>query len=130
MIEDVYSTAVTFGSAPATITIDSETQITVVAPASATAAAVPVSVATVAGTATGPDFTYVAPAPVQHCVVPNLKGKKLKAAKKALVKGKCKLGTVKKLAGATAKTGKVSKQGAKDGTKLAVGAKVKVTLKP
>jgi hypothetical protein len=43
---------------------------------------------------------------------------------------KCKLGTVKKLAGATAKAGKVSKQGTKAGAKLAVGTKVKLTLKP
>jgi hypothetical protein len=33
-------------------------------------------------------------------------------------------------AGATAKTGKVLKQGTKAGAKLAVGAKVKLTLKP
>ncbi len=131
------ATAVSFGSTPATVTSDSETQITAVAPASGTAATVPVSVTTVAGTATGPGYTYVAPTPilkktvpVQHCVVPNLKGKKLKAAKAALEKAKCKLGTVKKLAGATSKSGKVSRQGSKAGAKLSVGAKVAVTLKP
>jgi IPT/TIG domain/PASTA domain len=130
------ATAVSFGSVPAAVTADSETQITAVAPASATAAAVPVSITTIAGTATGPSFTYVAPAPilkkapVVKCVVPNLKGKTLTAAKKSLAKAHCKLGKVTKLAGATPKTGKVAKQGSKAGAKLAAGAKVAVTLKP
>jgi hypothetical protein len=135
-------TALTFGSTGAAVISDSETQITVVAPANASATAVPISVTTIAGTATGPSFTYVAPPapPVvalpkvtrrpSHCVVPNLKGKKLKAAKKALSKAKCKAGSVTKLAGATPKTGKVAKQGSKPGTKLAVGAEVAVTLEP
>jgi hypothetical protein len=131
------ATAVSFGSVPAAVTADSETQITAVAPASATGVAVPVTVTTVAGTATGPSYTYVAPPiivkkapPVKHCVVPNLKGKNLQAAKKSLAKGKCKLGKVTKLSGATPKTGKVAKQGSKAGAKLAAGAKVAVTLKP
>jgi hypothetical protein len=37
---------------------------------------------------------------------------------------------VTKLGGATAKSGKVSKQGAKVGAKVAVGTKVDLTLKP
>jgi IPT/TIG domain/PASTA domain len=129
------ATSVTFGGVAAAITADSETSVTVVAPATAAAAPVPVAVTTVAGKATGPAYTYVAPVlPIlppakKYCVVPNLKGKKLKAAKAALTNAKCKLGAVKMLSGATAKTGKVSKQGSKAGTKLAVGAKVAVTLK-
>jgi hypothetical protein len=134
------ATAVTFGSATAAVSSDSETQITAVTPANGSATSVPVSVTTVAGIATGSSFTYVAPpappvvAPVvtrhpSRCVVPNLKGKKLKAAKKALSKAKCKAGSVTKLAGATSKTGKVVKQGSKPGAKLAAGAKVKLTLK-
>jgi beta-lactam-binding protein with PASTA domain len=67
-------------------------------------------------------FTYTA------CTVPKLKGKKLKAAKKALAKADCKLGKVKKLKGATTKTGKVKKQSPKPGTILAPGAKVRVKL--
>jgi IPT/TIG domain-containing protein/PASTA domain-containing protein len=133
------TTGVNFGSASAaSFTVESETQLTAVAPANASAASVSVAVTTIAGKAIASQtFGYVAPpaptpppAPVSHCVVPNLKGKKLAAAKKALVKTKCKLGTVKKLAGATTKSGKVSKQGAKPGSKLPVGAKVAVTLKP
>jgi len=83
-----------------------------------------VSVTTVAGTATSPQqFTYTA------CVVPKLNGKKLKAAKKALAKAECKLGKVKKLKGATTKTGKVKSQSPKPGKVLTPGAKVSVTIK-
>lgn len=126
-------TGVTFGSTPASFSVTSEGALTATAPPSAAAGAVAVNVTTIAGSATAPQtFTYEAPPPpvVQHCVVPNLKGKKLKAAKTALEKAKCKLGTVKKLGGATAKSGKVAKQGAKAGASVAVGTKVAVTLKP
>jgi hypothetical protein len=132
-------TGVAFGSTPATsFSVTSEGALTAVAPARATAGAVSVTVTTIAGKANAPQtFTYevppVPPAPpvvVQKCVVPNLKGKNLKAAKAALEKAKCKLGKVTKLAGATAKSGKVAGQGAKAGAKVAVGSKVTVTLKP
>ena len=97
-----------------------------------------VTVATVAGKANSPQtFTYEAPVippppptPVVQCTVPNLKGKTLEAAKAALRTAQCKLGKVTKLAGATAKSGKVTKQGAKAGAKVAVGTKVDLTLKP
>ncbi len=70
------------------------------------------------------------PPPAAHCVVPNLSGKKLKAAKKKLSKAGCKLGKVTKKNGATPKTGKVRKQSPKAGKALAPGSKVTVTLKP
>jgi hypothetical protein len=116
--------AVSFGSVPAAgFTINSEGQITAVAPASKTLGSVPVTVTTVAGTATSAQpFTY------EGCKVPQLKGKKLKAAKKKLAKANCSLGTVKKLHGATGKTGKVVKQGPKPGTILVPRSKVKITL--
>ena len=131
-------TGVAFGGTPATsFSVTSEGALTAVAPVRATAGAVPVTVTTIAGTANAPqNFTYEAPPVslvqpvVAQCVVPNLKGKTLKAAKAALEKAKCKLGTVKKLGGATAKTGKVTKQDAKPGAKVVVGTKVSVTLKP
>lgn len=117
-------TGVSFGSTPAkSFTVGNEGQITAVAPASKTLAKVPVTVTTVAGTATSAQlFAY------QGCKVPQLQGKKLKAAKKKLKKAGCKLGHVKKLGGATAKTGKVTKQGPKPGKVLVPGSKVKVTL--
>lgn len=133
-------TGVAFGSAPATsFSVTSEGALTAVAPARATAGAVSVTVTTIAGKANAPQaFTYeapppvlpIAPAPVQNCVVPNLKGKNLKVATAALEKAKCKLGKVTKLGGATAKSGKVAAQGAKAGAKLVVDSKVTVTLKP
>jgi beta-lactam-binding protein with PASTA domain len=78
----------------------------------------------VAGSATA-TYTY---SPAPHCVVPKLKGKKLKAAKKALRKALCKIGIVKKLHGATAKTGRVVNQKPGAHKVLAPGAKVSVKL--
>jgi hypothetical protein len=128
------ASSVTFGKVAATITADSQSQITVTAPATSTVGAVPVTVKTVAGrVSAGEQFTYdvaTAPVPKLQCVVPKLTGKTLTAAKKALTKAHCKLGKVEKLGGATAKSGKVSKQGSKAGAKLAAGSKVTVTLKP
>lgn len=117
-------TGVSFGSAAATFTVNSEGQITATAPPSKTLSKVPVTVTTAAGTATSTQtFAY------KGCKVPQLKGKKLKAAKKKLGKAGCKLGKVKKLGGATPKTGKVTKQSPKPGKILAPNSKVKVTLK-
>lgn len=116
-------TGVSFGSVPAVFTVNSEGQITAAAPPSKTLGAVPVTVTTAAGSATGTQaFVY------KGCKVPQLKGKKLKAAKKKIRKGDCKVGKVKKLHGATAKSGKVTKQGPKPGKILAPGSKVKITL--
>jgi hypothetical protein len=137
------ASAVSFGGTPATnIVSNSGSRIEVVAPASGKAATVPVTVTTVAGKGSGASFTYgdgtstpggktaKGKTAAARCVVPNLKGKKLKAAKTVLGKAHCKLGTVTTAGGATTKTGKVAKQGSKPGTKLAAGARVKVTLKP
>lgn len=116
--------SVTFGGVPAqSFTVNSEGQITAVSPVSSALAAVPVSVTTSAGTATSSQlFTY------EGCRVPKLKSKTLKAAKKQIRKRDCRVGKVKKLGDATAKTGKVSKQRPKAGQLLPPGAKVKVTL--
>lgn len=114
---------VSFGTVPATFSVDSEGQITATAPPSKTLSAVPVTVTTAAGSATSAQtFAY------KGCKVPQLKGKKLKAAKKKIRKADCKLGKLKKLHGATAKSGKVTKQNPKPGKVLAPGTKVNVTL--
>jgi beta-lactam-binding protein with PASTA domain len=63
-----------------------------------------------------------------RCTVPKLAGKKLKAVRKGLAKADCKLGSVKSLDGATAKTGKVTSQSPKPGKVLAAGSKVAVKL--
>jgi hypothetical protein len=119
------ATGVRFGANPAAgFTVVSDGQITAIAPPASAPGAVPVFVSTAAGTspATSAAFTYRA------CVVPKLAGKKLKGAKKRIRKGGCRVGTVKKLEGATAKTGVVVKQTPKAGKVLAPGAKVNVKL--
>lgn len=63
-------------------------------------------------------FTFV-----QVCVVPKLKGKKLKAAKKALRKAHCSLGKVK-----GPRAGKVKHQSRKARTILPAGTKVNIKL--
>jgi hypothetical protein len=130
--------AVSFGGTPATFTLVSETELSAVAPPGA-AGAVSVSVVNAAGTAAAPQtFTYIAPpvpAPVvpvtatlaPHCVVPKLKGKKLKAGREAIAKAGCKLGKVTKT-GAKTKRGKVVKQEPKAGTTRAAGSKINVVL--
>lgn len=115
--------AVSFGATPATFAVNSEGQITVTSPPSATLSSVPVTVTTAAGTVTSAaTFAY------EGCAVPKLNGKKLKASKKKLRKGDCKLGKVTKQGDATAKTGKVIKQNPKPGKVLPPGAKVTIKL--
>lgn len=77
---------------------------------------------TIAGTsATGREDRFF----YEGCVVPRLKGKKLKAAKRALNRADCKVGKVTRRKG---KPGKVLKQSAKPGKVLASGAKVNLTV--
>jgi IPT/TIG domain/PASTA domain len=125
--------AVKFGAAPATAyAVNSETQITAFTPAGT--GAVPVTVTTIAGTATSPQsYTYtappIAPPPVAPtCKVPNLEGKRLKAAKKKIRARGCKVGHVGKEKGVTAKTGEVIKQHPEAGTIRPAGSKVGVKL--
>ncbi len=123
------ATAISFGAVPASFNRESSTQIQATVPAGVAGPAT-VTVTTPAGTASVP-FTYLgapAPLPVAQCVVPKLAGKKLKAAKKKLKAGDCKVGEVKKHKGVTAADGKVVHQSAKAGAKLAAGTKVKLTL--
>ncbi|MBS1887061.1 MAG: IPT/TIG domain-containing protein [Actinobacteria bacterium] len=128
------TSAVKFGTAPASsFTVNSESQITALAPAAA-AGSVPVTVTTVAGTATSAQlFTYVAPvvppaAPAKSCIVPSLKGKKLGAARKSSLAAGCRLGEVTKRKGITARSGKVVRQTPKAGTVHAAGTKIKIVL--
>jgi hypothetical protein len=117
---------VSFGGVPASnIAVTNEGQLTATVPAAKKVGPVDVTVTTVAGTTAvvaTDKFTY------KGCVVPQLNGKKLKAAKKKLRKASCKIGRVKFRGDATAKTGKVVKQAPKPGKKLAPGSKVNVTL--
>ncbi len=62
------------------------------------------------------------------CIVPKLIGKKLKGAKRALRKGGCKIGKVKRKKDADSKSAKVVHQGKKGGKHLPAGTKVPVSL--
>ncbi len=117
------ASAVKFGTVPATgFTVESDTQITAIAPRSTTVGAVDVTVTTLAGTspAVRADRFYY-----EGCVVPRLKGKRLKPVKKALGRADCKLGKVKRAEG---KPGKVLKQSPKPGKVMKSGSKVSITL--
>jgi hypothetical protein len=131
-------TAVSFGSSPAaSFSVQSENAITAVSPQSAQAGKVDVTVVAAGGTSpvtAGDQFTYsnaVKSSPARRhskCVVPNLKGKTLKAAKKRARKAKCQIGPVKTLKGATRQGGKIVKQKPKPGKVKPAGTKIAVTL--
>ena len=62
------------------------------------------------------------------CVVPKLKGLKLRAAKNALAIGRCHLGRVTKVYAKPAKRGRVLSQSKRAGKRLAIGAKINVKI--
>jgi uncharacterized delta-60 repeat protein len=62
------------------------------------------------------------------CIVPKLKGKTVKAAKKAIKRAHCSVGKVTKAFSAKVKKGRVISQKPKAGKKLAPGAKVKLKV--
>ncbi len=117
------ASAVKFGAtAAAGFTVESETQITAIAPPSTTVGPVDVTVTTLAGTSAtsnGDRFSY------DGCVVPKVKGKKLKRGKSALRQADCKVGTIKRRKG---EHGEVIKQSPKPGRVLAPGTKVSITV--
>lgn len=121
------TTSVLFGSTPAaSFKVDSDTEITATTPRATRPGKVDVSATTLAGTNVNTrfdDFVYRA------CVVPAVKGKSLKAAKRLLKRRNCKLGHVKKVEAPKPKqVGKVIKQAPKPGKILAPGARVRVSL--
>ena len=117
------ATSVSFGSRHAArFTINSPTQITAVSPHRSAPGVVAVSVTTGGGksAAVAADkFTYTA------CVVPKLKGKTLRNARKAIKRADCRLGKIKPK-GQT--TGHIKTQSPKAGRVLAPGSKVQVKL--
>jgi hypothetical protein len=129
------ASAVSFGSAAASFSVDSESQITATVPVGM--GSVPISVTTPAGTATTPlQFTYTSPPPgppaaaAETCTVPRLRGKTLKAAKHRIRAADCRVGKLTKKAGATARSGEVVKQVPRPGATVAADTKVAVTLAP
>lgn len=63
------------------------------------------------------------------CRVPRLRGKTVKAAKRAIRRNHCKVGKVKKHRAKTVKRGRVVSQSPKPGKKRPKGAKVKMTVR-
>jgi uncharacterized delta-60 repeat protein len=62
------------------------------------------------------------------CVVPKAKGKKLRAAKRAINQAHCSVGKVTRVSSAKVKKGRVISQRPKPGTQLAAGSKVKLKV--
>jgi IPT/TIG domain-containing protein/PASTA domain-containing protein len=121
---DFSSGSVTFGNLPAkNFTVDSDGQIAAVSPPVSNPGPVDMRVTTPAGTTPlvlSDKFTYTA------CVVPKLKGKKLKTDRKKLGRADCKLGKIK---GPKGRAVKVKKQKPTPGTILPPGSSVKVTTR-
>jgi beta-lactam-binding protein with PASTA domain len=65
---------------------------------------------------------------VKDCVVPNVKGKTLKAARRALRAHDCAAGTIKRAFSKRVKKGRVISQKPKPRKRLRHGAKVKLTI--
>jgi len=116
------ASAVSFGAVPAAgFVVNSDSTVTATTPAGALGA-VDISVTTPAGktaAVAADQFSYTA------CVVPKLKGRKLKGVGKALAAAGCSLGMVK---GKKGKTARVKSQSDRPGSILAPGTKVNVRL--
>lgn len=118
------ATAVRFGALPATrLTVISDSSIRAVSPHERSGVTVDITV-TAPGGQSAPtledQFTYI-----DVCVVPNLSGKKRKAARRALKKAHCRLG---KVSPKGQKTGRVKHQSRKQGMVLPAGTKVNIRL--
>lgn len=129
------ASAVRFGATAApSFSTRSDNAIVATAPPSPTPGPVDVSVTAPGGTTpkvAADRFTYTLP-PVTnatHCVVPELRDKKLNAARRRASKAGCGIGRVKKLNGASPKTGRVVKQRPKAGKTVPAGSKITVTLR-
>jgi hypothetical protein len=68
------------------------------------------------------------PRAVARCVVPSLRGKTLRAAKRLLVRSRCRLGVVRWQKSARIPAGRVVNQRPRAGMRLKVGARISVTL--
>lgn len=114
------ATAVKFGDIPAqSFAVSSGGQLTAVAPAQVSI--VSVSATTLAGTASLPSsFTY------KGCVVPNVKGRKLRAAKKLIRAANCAVGPVGLRKSGKRKVGRLLAQQPPAGTVTSPGSKVTV----
>jgi eukaryotic-like serine/threonine-protein kinase len=65
---------------------------------------------------------------VVRCFVPNLKGKTVAQARRALATGRCALGNVKRKPSASVKVGRIISQSRRLGARLPRGTKVNVVV--
>jgi beta-lactam-binding protein with PASTA domain len=79
-------------------------------------------------TAVTATFTTNPPPPPKPCVVPNVKGKKLVAAKSAIRSHHCSVGKVTKVTSSPKHKGRVVSQSPKPGRHLRHGAKVSLKV--
>jgi len=115
--------SVTFGDQRATFTVDSESQLIAVVPPSPKPTSAPVTVVTAAGSAVASQkYVY------KGCVVPRLKGKTLKRARRLLRRNECRLGRVRKRPDTSTKSSQVRRQSPHSGTVLPPGGRVEVAL--
>jgi uncharacterized delta-60 repeat protein len=73
-------------------------------------------------------FLNPAPPPAAKCVVPNVRGKTLAAARRMLAKRRCAVGKVKRKASARVKRGRVISQGRRPGARLPNRSKVNLVI--
>ena len=66
--------------------------------------------------------------PTSRCVVPNVRGKTLRAARAAIVRGKCRMGRVQRRFSSRVKAGRVISQRPRAGARLAANARVHVVV--
>jgi hypothetical protein len=128
---------VKFGTVPATsFSVESDGSLEATAPPVSSPQFVDVSVRTNAGTSepTFHDFfEYIpsptAPSPSPVCLVPEVLGKKLAAARKHARRADCAIGHVRKLRMTTVRTGRVVMQNPKAGRTVPEGTRIAVTLR-
>jgi IPT/TIG domain/PASTA domain len=115
--------SVSFGAVPAASATQAENLVLAIAPPSPTPGTVDVSVTSQGGTSPAVEadrFTYTA------CVVPKLRRRKLKAARKSLKSANCRLGKVSRKK--RSRRPRVKRQMPRPGTVLPPGSKVGVRL--
>ena len=67
-------------------------------------------------------------AQVRRCVVPKVRGKTLRAARTAIVRGRCRMGRVQRRFSSSVKTGRVIAQRPRAGSRLAANARVHLVV--
>lgn len=130
-------TNVRFGTvSAASFNVESEQSLEAIAPPISSPQLVHASVTTIAGS--GPptfhDFFEYLPSPTplgitSQCVVPEVLGRRLRAAKRRARRADCAIGSIQKLNGATARSGRIIRQRPKPGKTRQAGTTIAVTLR-